>query len=243
MYDIHKSGGTPVIMKYLLEQGLLYRDCLTVTGKTLEENLSNVKIKPNKDIFHIDKPIKKSSHIRILTGNLSPNGCVAKITGKEGVTFTGKACVYNTENDFINDLKNNKIQPNSVIVIRYQGPKGGPGMPEMLKATSAIAGYSNLKNKIAFITDGRFSGATRGPCIGHVSPEAAVGGTIAVLRDGDRIEIDVPKRKLNVKLSNEELDRRLKSWTAKEPNVRKGYLVRYSKLVQPAHKGSVLEKT
>jgi dihydroxy-acid dehydratase len=198
----------------------------------------------NPEVIHtMDNPVHKEGGIAVLTGNLAPDGAVVKAAGISAnmMVHQGPAKTFDSEEDAMKAILNKKIQKGDIVVIRYEGPKGGPGMREMLTPTASIAGMG-LSESVALITDGRFSGATRGPCIGHVSPEAATGGPIGLLKDGDIIEIDVPKRKLNVKLSDGELAKRAKSWTAKEPNVKTGYLVRYSQMVEPAHKGSILKK-
>ena len=241
MKDLDEAGGVPAVMKELRE--VLHLNALTVTGQTVKENIASAVVLNPEVIRPLANPVHKEGGIAVLTGNLAPDGAVVKAAGISPniMVHQGPAKTFDSEEDAMKAIMNKKIQEGDVVVIRYEGPKGGPGMREMLSPTATIAGMG-LSESVALITDGRFSGATRGPCIGHVSPEAAVGGPIAMLRNGDIIEIDVPKRKLNVKLSAEELDKRAKSWTAKEPNVKTGYLVRYSQLVQPAHKGSVLKK-
>jgi len=241
MKDLDEAGGIPAVMKELREA--LHLNATTVTGKSVKENIASAVVLNPEVIHPLDNPVHKQGGIAVLTGNLAPDGAVVKAAGISPniMVHQGPAKTFDSEEDAMKAIMNKKIQEGDVVVIRYEGPKGGPGMREMLSPTATIAGMG-LSESVALITDGRFSGATRGPCIGHVSPEAAVGGPIAMLRNGDIIEIDVPKRKLNVKLSHEELDKRAKSWTAKEPNVKTGYLVRYSQLVQPAHKGSVLKK-
>jgi dihydroxy-acid dehydratase len=241
MQDLDEAGGIPALMKELREA--LHLNAVTVTGQTIKENIENAVVSNDDVIRPWDNPVHPEGGIAVLKGNLAPEGAVVKATAisPKMLVHNGPAKIFDSEEDAMKAIMDKKIQEGDVVVIRYEGPKGGPGMREMLSPTATIAGMG-LSESVALITDGRFSGATRGPCIGHVSPEAAVGGPIAMLRNGDIIEIDVPKRKLNVKLSYEELDKRAKSWTAKEPNVKTGYLVRYSQLVQPAHKGSVLEK-
>ncbi len=243
MYDIYKMGGTPVILKFLLENGYLDGDCITVTGKTLRENLKDVNLKLlNEEIYQINNPIKENSHIRIFAGNLSPNGCVGKITGKEGDRFSGPAKVFDSEEDFLNKLKNNEIKERQVIVIRYQGPKGSPGMPEMLEATASIAGYG-LLGKIAFITDGRFSGGSHGFIIGHVCPEAYDKGPISIVNDGDIITIDAVNNKINLNLSDEEIAKRLDDVKIPDEIKHKnlsGYLKMYRSSVGPSSKGCVI---
>ena len=241
MKDLDEAGGIPAVMKQL--SGALHLNALTVTGKTVKENIASAVVLNPEVIRPLDNPVHKEGGIAVLKGNLAPDGAIVKAAGISAnmMVHQGPAKTFDSEETAMKAILNKKIKEGDVVVIRYEGPKGGPGMREMLSPTATIAGMG-LSESVALITDGRFSGATRGPCIGHVSPEAAVGGPIGLLKDGDIIEIDVPKRKLNVKLSNEELAKRAKSWTAKEPNVKKGYLVRYSQLVQPAHMGSVLEK-
>jgi len=244
MYDLHISGGTPAVLKYLLNAGYLDGDALTVSGKKLYENLANVDPISNRDIFDPIQPIKSSSHINIMYGSLAPSGSVGKITGKEGTFFEGNALVYDVEDDFINDLTNNKIKPNSIIIIRYQGPKGGPGMVEMLKATSAIIGYG-LKDQIAFLTDGRFSGGSHGFIVGHITPEAYNCGPIALIKDGDRITIDTIRNEINHNINEDELNKRRREWKIPDKVLsncnRFSYLSRYRKLVGSATDGCVLK--
>lgn len=241
MQDLHQAGGIPAVMKTL--QSLLNVDQITVTGKTVKENIANAKVTNPEVIHSLDNPVHKEGGIAVLFGNLAAHGAVVKAAGISAnmMTHTGPAKTFDSEEDAMNAILNKQIKKGDVVVIRYEGPKGGPGMREMLSPTASIAGMG-LSESVALITDGRFSGATRGPCIGHVSPEAATGGTIGLVKDGDIIEIDVPNRKLSVKLSEEELAKRAKAWTAKEPAVKTGYLSRYSKLVQPAHKGAVVKQ-
>ena len=241
MQDLNEAGGIPAVMKVLKDS--LHLNAVTVTGKTVKENIESVVVLNPEVIRPLDNPVHKEGGIAVLKGNLAPDGAVVKAAGISAnmMVHQGPAKTFDSEEAAMKAILNKKIQEGDVVVIRYEGPKGGPGMREMLSPTATIAGMG-LSESVALITDGRFSGATRGPCIGHVSPEAAVGGPIGLLEDGDIIEIDVPKRKMNVKLSDEELAKRAKSWTEKEPNVKKGYLVRYSQLVQPAHKGSILKK-
>jgi len=241
MQDLNEAGGIPAVMKVLKDS--LHLNAVTVTGKTVKENIEPAVVLNPEVIRPLDNPVHKEGGIAVLKGNLAPDGAVVKAAGISAnmMVHQGPAKTFDSEEAAMNAILNKKIQEGDVVVIRYEGPKGGPGMREMLSPTATIAGMG-LSESVALITDGRFSGATRGPCIGHVSPEAAVGGPIGLLEDGDIIEIDVPKRKMNVKLSDEELAKRAKSWTEKEPNVKKGYLVRYSQLVQPAHKGSILKK-
>ncbi len=241
MQDLNEAGGIPAVMKVLKDS--LHLNAVTVTGKTVKENIESAVVLNPEVIRPLDNPIHKEGGIAVLKGNLAPDGAVVKAAGISAnmMVHQGPAKTFDSEEAAMKAILNKKIQEGDVVVIRYEGPKGGPGMREMLSPTATIAGMG-LSESVALITDGRFSGATRGPCIGHVSPEAAVGGPIGLLEDGDIIEIDVPKRRMNVKLSGEELAKRAKSWTEKEPNVKKGYLVRYSQLVQPAHKGSILKK-
>jgi len=241
MQDLNEAGGIPAVMKVLKDS--LHLNATTVTGKTVKENIESAVVLNPEVIRPLDNPVHKEGGIAVLKGNLAPDGAVVKAAGISAnmMVHQGPAKTFDSEEAAMKAILNKKIQEGDVVVIRYEGPKGGPGMREMLSPTATIAGMG-LSESVALITDGRFSGATRGPCIGHVSPEAAVGGPIGLLEDGDIIEIDVPKRKMNVKLSDEELAKRAKSWTEKEPNVKKGYLVRYSQLVQPAHKGSILKK-
>ena len=241
MKELDEAGGIPAVMKQL--ENTLNLNSTTVTGKTVKENIASTVVLNTEVIRPLDNPVHKEGGIAILTGNLAPDGSVVKAAGISAnmIVHQGPAKIFDSEEDAMKAIMNKKIQKGDVVVIRYEGPKGGPGMREMLSPTATIAGMG-LSESVALITDGRFSGATRGPCIGHVAPEAAVGGPIGLLEEGDIIEIDVPKRKLDVKLSDEELTKRAKSWTAKEPNVKTGYLARYSQLVQSAHKGSVLKK-
>jgi dihydroxy-acid dehydratase len=241
MKDLGEAGGIPAVMKVLEDS--LHLNSVTVTGKNIKENIESVVVNNPEVIRSLDNPVHREGGIAVLKGNLAPDGGVVKAAGISAnmMVHSGPAKTFDSEEDAMQAILDKKICIGDVVVIRYEGPKGGPGMREMLSPTATIAGMG-LSESVALITDGRFSGATRGPCIGHVSPEAAVGGPIGLLKDGDIIEIDVPKRKLNVKLSEEELSKRAKAWTAKKPNVTKGYLVRYSQVVQSAHKGSVLEK-
>jgi dihydroxy-acid dehydratase len=241
MKELDEAGGIPAVMKEL--ENALHLNAATVTGKSVKENIASAVVLNPEVIHSMDNPVHKEGGIAILTGNLAPDGAVVKAAGISAnmMVHQGPAKIFDSEEASMKAILNKEIQGGDVVVIRYEGPRGGPGMREMLSPTATIAGMG-LSESVALITDGRFSGATRGPCIGHVSPEAAVGGPIGLLKDGDMIEIDVPQRKLNVKLSAEELAERSKSWTAKEPNVKTGYLVRYSKFVQGANKGSVLKK-
>ena len=241
MEDLDAAGGIPPLMKEL--SPFLHLNAVTVTGKTVEENIKQAIVLDANVIRPLTNPVHREGGTAILKGNLAPKGAVVKATAisPKMLVHKGPAKVFNSEEEAMKAILNKRILEGDVVVIRYEGPKGGPGMREMLSPTATIAGMG-LSESVALVTDGRFSGATRGPCIGHVSPEAADGGPIAVLKNGDIIEIDVPKRKLNVELSDEELRNRLKSWKPKQLKVRRGYLVRYSQLVQPAHMGSVLGK-
>jgi len=241
--DLHRAGGSPAVMKYLLEHGFLHGDCLTVTGRTLAENLADLPgFTPGQKVFHfLDNPIKKTGHILILKGNLAPGGAVAKITGKEGDSFTGTAKVYDSEEDMLHALERKEIGKGDVIVIRYEGPKGGPGMPEMLTPTSAIMG-AGLGQDVALITDGRFSGGSHGFIVGHITPEAQEGGTIALVRNGDRITIDAGQRTITVHLSEEELQARRRTWTAPPYKATRGTLYKYIKNVKSASDGCVTDE-
>ncbi len=243
MEDLHQVGGTAAVLKYLLENNLIDGSCLTITGKTLSENLKDVpSLKENQHILHdLKKPIKKSGHIRILKGNLAKDGAVAKITGKEGLFFRGKARVFDSEYEANNGIKNGEVEKGDVIVIRYEGPKGGPGMPEMLKPTAAIMG-AGLGNEVALITDGRFSGGTHGFVVGHISPEAQVGGTIAIVKDGDFISIDAEKNTIDLELNESEIQNRFKSWKEPSLKVKNGSLYKYAKCVTSASFGCVTDK-
>lgn len=243
MEDLHNVGGTPAVMKYLLEKGLLNGDCLTVTGKTIAENLAELPgLSPGQQIIHpLEQPIKPSGHIRILKGNLAPGGAVAKITGKEGEVFKGPARVFDSEEDMLKALEDKKIQKGDVIVIRYEGPKGGPGMPEMLTPTSAIMG-AGLGKDVAMITDGRFSGGSHGFIIGHVVPEAQEGGPIALIKNGDIITLDAKKNLISVAVSDEELQNRRSLWTMPPYKATRGTLYKYIKSVKSASEGCVTDE-
>src|SRR5437870_4755439 len=243
MEDLHRVGGVPAVMKLLLEERLLNGDCLTVTGKTLRENLRDLPaLKPDQQIIRpLSNPIKKTGHIQILKGNLAPDGSVAKITGKEGLRFSGQAKVYDAEEDMLHALERSEIQKGDVIVIRYEGPKGGPGMPEMLTPTSAVMG-AGLGKDVALITDGRFSGGSHGFIVGHITPEAAEGGPIGLVRDGDRITIDATKCEIGVEVSDAELATRRASWKAPAPKATSGVLAKYIRLVKPASEGCVTDE-
>ncbi|TDY00994.1 dihydroxy-acid dehydratase [Thiohalophilus thiocyanatoxydans] len=243
MEDLHNVGGTPAVMKYLLEQDLLNGDCLTVTGKTMAENLAELPgLKAEQDVFMpVDKPIKASGHIQILKGNLAPGGSVAKITGKEGLRFSGPARVYDREEAMLAGLENNEIQKGDVVVIRYEGPKGGPGMPEMLTPTSAIMG-AGLGGDVALITDGRFSGGSHGFIIGHVVPEAQEGGPLGLIQNGDVITIDAETRRLDVDVSDAEMEQRRQAWVMPPYIAQRGTLFKYVKTVKDASHGCVTDE-
>jgi len=240
--DLHAVGGTPALMKYLLERGFLHGDCLTVTGKTLAENLAGAApLSPGQQVIQpIERPVLPRGHIRILRGNLAPDGAVAKITGKEGERFAGPARVYDSEESMLAGLERNEIAKGSVVVIRYEGPKGGPGMPEMLTPTSAIMG-AGLGKDVAMLTDGRFSGGSHGFIIGHITPEAQDGGPIALVRDGDRITIDANACRLSVELSDQELASRRAAWKTPAPKATTGVLGKYVRLVRSASEGCVTD--
>ncbi len=243
MEDLHQVGGTPAVMKYLLENGLLHGDCITVTGKTLAENLAEVPgLEPGQDvIMPLERPIKETGHLRILYGNLAPGGSVAKITGKEGLRFSGPARIYDSEQAMLKGLEAGEIRKGEVVVIRYEGPKGGPGMPEMLTPTSAIVG-AGLANDVALITDGRFSGGSHGFIIGHITPEAQEGGPLALIGNGDVITIDAERNTLEVALSDEELDRRRKNWTMPPYKATRGTLFKFIRNVKSASEGCVTDE-
>ncbi len=245
MEDILELGGVPAVMKYLLKEGLIHGDCMTVTGKTIAENLDvipDLEFENQKMIHKISDPIKKTGHIQILYGNLAEKGGVAKITGKEGLVFEGIAKVCDKEEEMLEAFANGEIKAGQVIVIRYEGPKGGPGMPEMLKPTSAVMG-AGLGDKVALITDGRFSGGTHGFVVGHISPEAYEGGTIALVKDGDKITIDANIRQLILHVSDEELNERRTSWKPLTPPfIEKGVLRKYVKNVSGADEGCITDK-
>ncbi len=243
MEDLYTIGGIPAIMKYLLNNGFLHGECITVTGKSIEENLKEVpEVNFNtQDIIHrLEQPLKPEGHLQILYGNLAAGGSVAKITGKEGLYFKGKARVFNSEAEANEAISDRKIDPYSVIVIRYCGPKGGPGMPEMLKPTSAIMG-TGLGDKVALITDGRFSGGTHGFVVGHITPEAQDGGLVGLIEDGDLIEIDAKSRTLNLLVNDNELGRRKQKWLPPDQSHLSGYLKKYAKLVASASEGCVTD--
>ena len=240
MEDLHNMGGTPVLMKYMLENGYLHGDCLTVTGKTLEENLKSVKDSiDSKIIKSFEKPIKNSGHIQILYGNIAPEGAVAKITGKEGEIFEGLAKVYENEFDAIKGIEN-EVKKGDVIVIKNSGPKGGPGMPEMLKPTSAVIG-AGLGKDVALITDGRFSGGSHGFVVGHISPESYDGGPICIIRNNDKIIIDAKNNKIDLKIDKKEFDKRINSLKLHSNNKYKGVVKKYINSVSSASKGCITD--
>jgi dihydroxy-acid dehydratase len=243
MEDMHQAGGTPALMKYLIENNFLHGDCLTVTGKTISENLQSVPpLNPTqKVIVPIEKPLKESGHIQILFGNLAEQGAVAKITGKEGLKFIGPAKVFNSELEANEGIEKGLVKKGDVIVIRYEGPKGAPGMPEMLKPTSAIMG-AGLGKDVALITDGRFSGGTHGFVVGHITPEAQLGGLIALVKDGDVISIDAEKRTLSLEVDKQEIQRRRSLWRAPELKSKSGWLKKYTQLVSSASEGCVTDE-
>jgi dihydroxy-acid dehydratase len=243
MEDVHAVGGTPAVMKYLLDKKLLHGDCMTVTGKTLAENVRNVPglASGQKVIRPLEDPIKPTGHIQILRGSLAPDGAVAKITGKEGEVFAGPARVFDCEEDMLRALEQNAIQKGDVVVIRYEGPKGGPGMPEMLTPTSAIMG-AGLGNDVALLTDGRFSGGSHGFIVGHITPEAQEGGPIALVRDGDRIRIDARENRIELELPDGELAARRKAWKAPPLKATRGTLYKYIKSVKSASEGCVTDE-
>ena len=242
MSELNAIGGITPMMKTMLASNLLHGDCLTVTGKTLEENLAAIEPYPSnqKIILSPQNPIKDSSHLRILFGNLAPEGAVAKITGKEGTLFTGTAKVFNSEEEGMDAILSKSINSGDVVVIRYEGPKGGPGMREMLKPTSAIMGQG-LGDSVAFITDGRFSGGTHGFVVGHISPEAELGGPIALIQDGDEIVIDANQDILNLNVAEDEMENRRKDWKNLNSSPKSGVLAKYKRTVQSASKGAITD--
>ena len=243
MEDVHNIGGIPAVMKYLLNEDLINGDCMTVTGKTIAGNLADIDpISTDQDVIKpLNKPIKETGHLCILKGNFAPDGSVAKITGKEGLTFSGPAKVYDSEEDMLAALKDNKIEKGDVIIIRYEGPKGGPGMPEMLTPTSAIMG-AGLGNDVAMITDGRFSGGSHGFIIGHVVPEAQEGGPIALVKNGDIIAIDANNNSISMEISSEEMAQRKTDWTMPPYKATRGTLAKYIKSVKSASEGCVTDE-
>jgi dihydroxy-acid dehydratase len=241
MFDLDKVGGVPLVMKRLLDAGLIHGDCMTVTGKTVAENLAEADVDDADEtiVAKPGKPLSRTGGLVVLHGNLAPEGCVLKVAGHQfGAKFSGPARVFDQEEQVMAALQKREINAGDVIIIRYEGPKGGPGMREMLSVTGALVGQG-LGEKVYLVTDGRFSGASHGSMIGHVGPEAAVGGPIAAVQDGDTVEIDLDKFELNVKITDEELSSRLARWQPKAPPYTRGTLAKYIKLVQPAAKGAV----
>ncbi len=243
MEDVHRVGGTPAVLKYLLDKGLLHGDCMTVTGKTMAENLVNVPgLTEDQDVIKpLESPIKATGHLRMLYGNLAEEGSVAKITGKEGLVFKGKAIVFEGEYAANDGIRDGLVEKGDVVVIRYEGPQGGPGMPEMLKPTAAIMG-AGLGKDVALITDGRFSGGTHGFVVGHITPEAQVGGTIALVKNGDIISIDAETNTISLDVSDAELTERKKNWKAPALKFKKGVLYKYAKTVASASNGCVTDE-
>lgn len=244
MQDLHQYGGLPAVMKYLLSKGLLHGDCLTVTGKTVAENLATVPdlhFEEQKIIYPLENPVKATGHLQILYGNLAEKGSVAKISGKEGELFVGPARVFDGEHALIDGINSGKIKKGDVVVIRYVGPKGGPGMPEMLKPTSAIIG-AGLGKSVALITDGRFSGGTHGFVVGHITPEAYDGGLIALVQDDDIIELNVTSRSISLKISDQEIQERKQQWKQPSLKVSKGLLFKYARTVKDASEGCVTDE-
>ena len=237
--DLYEIGGVPVLMKSLLDGGYLNGDCMTVTGRTIAENLKNIKFPKNQDVVRTaSSPISKSGGVMALKGNLAPDGAIVKVAGMKRLQFTGKARCFECEEDAFNAVRLRKYKRGEVIVIRYEGPKGGPGMREMLATTAALSGQG-VGDEVALITDGRFSGATRGFCVGHVGPEAAEGGPIALIKNGDTVSIDAQKGLIEIKLSKQELAKRKKRWKGKKTDFQSGALWRYAQTVGPALKGAV----
>ena len=244
MEDLHNIGGVPMVMKYLMSKGMIHGDCMTVTGKTIAQNLQSVpdiEFENQKIIYPIENPIKTNGHLQILYGNIASGGSVAKISGKEGERFSGPARVFNGEKELIDGIRTGRVKKGDVVVIRYVGPKGAPGMPEMLKPTSAIIG-AGLGKDVALITDGRFSGGTHGFVVGHITPEAFLGGGIALIEDNDIIEIDAVNNKINVMINEAELTKRKKNWKQPQLNVTKGILYKYAQYVQTAAEGCITDK-
>jgi dihydroxy-acid dehydratase len=244
MQDLHSHGGVPAVMKYLLEKGYLHGDCLTVTGKTLAENLADVpglNFETQKIIMPVENPVKKTGHLQILYGNLAEGGSVAKISGKEGERFEGPARVFDGEFELIKGISSGRVQKGDVVVIRQVGPKGAPGMPEMLKPTSAIIG-AGLGKSVALITDGRFSGGTHGFVVGHITPESFEGGLIGLVKDNDRISIDVATKRITLHVSDAEIAARKKEWKQPALKATKGVLYKYAKTVKTAAEGCVTDE-
>jgi dihydroxy-acid dehydratase len=244
MQDLHEHGGLPSVMKYLSRKGFLHGDCLTVTGKTVAENLKEapqLDFDKQKVIMPVEAPIKKTGHLQILYGNLAEGGSVAKISGKEGERFEGTARVFDGEHDLINGLQSGRVHAGDVVVIKNIGPKGAPGMPEMLKPTGAIIG-AGLGKSVALITDGRFSGGTHGFVVGHITPEAHEGGLIGLVKDDDMIEIDVTKNTITLKVPDQEIAERRKNWKQPELKAKNGILYKYAKQVKTAAEGCVTDE-
>jgi dihydroxy-acid dehydratase len=241
--DLHRAGGIPQVMKILLEAGVLHGDCITINGKTVAENLKDVTAQPSAEqdvIRPIDKPMYAHGHLAILKGNLAEDGCVAKITGLKKPSMTGPARVFDDEQSALEAILAGKIKAGDIMVLRYLGPKGGPGMPEMLAPTSALVG-AGLGESVGLITDGRFSGGTWGMVVGHVAPEAMVGGSIALVQEGDRITIDAPSLSLTLHVSDEELARRRAAWTPPARRYTRGVMAKFAALVGSSHRGAVLD--
>ena len=243
MEDLHQAGGVPAVIKMLLDEGLVHGGCVTVTGKTVRENMNDLPgLKPGQQIVRPpSNPLKATGHIQILKGNLAPEGAVAKITGKEGLRFSGPAKVYDSEEDMLHALERKEIQKGDVLVIRYEGPKGGPGMPEMLTPTSAVMG-AGLGKDVALITDGRFSGGSHGFIVGHITPEAQEGGPIALVQTGDRVTIDAEKNLLTVDVSDQELAARRDAWRMPPFKATRGTLAKYIRIVKSASFGCVTDE-
>ena len=243
MADLHGVGGTPAVLKFLLDEGLVEGDCLTVTGKTLAENVADLpELSEGQEIVRsTSEPIKSTGHLQILRGNLAPEGAVAKITGKEGLVFSGTARVFDAEEEMLAALEQKQIGKGDVVIIRYEGPKGGPGMPEMLTPTSAIMG-AGLGDDVALMTDGRFSGGSHGFIVGHITPEAQEGGPVALVENGDRVTIDAESRRIDMEVSDEELARRREAWTAPALKKTRGTLGRYIRTVKSASLGCVTDE-
>ena len=243
MEDLHDAGGLPAVLKLLLEEGLIDGDCLTVTGKTIRENVKDLPglAAGQKIVRPVREPLKSTGHIQILKGNLAPEGAVAKITGKEGMRFSGPAKVFNSEEEMLLALEKKQIAKGDVVVIRYEGPKGGPGMPEMLTPTSAIVG-AGLGKDVALLTDGRFSGGSHGFIVGHITPEAQEGGAIALVLDGDRITIDAERNSLHLDITDEVLAARRRAWQMPPYKATRGTLAKYIRLVKSASLGCVTDE-
>src|SRR5690625_1315828 len=242
MEDLYNVGGVPAVQKYLFEKGYLHEGCMTVTGKTLEENVEDLPglLEEQNVIFPVEQPIKKTGHLQILYGNLSPEGSVAKVTGKEGTRFSGPAKVFDSEEECLKGIEGGEVKKGDVVVIRYEGPKGGPGMREMLSTTAAIKG-AGLGKDVLLLTDGRFSGGTTGLCVGHVAPEAVDSGPIAFVKDGDKIRLDVANKRLDLLVDADELESRKEGWEPIPAQFTKGVLGKYQKLVKSASLGAICE--